>query len=116
MQKLNIMAVSTQPDTLEVLLRLINKEENWVGVGADSDEYAIELHQTRIFEVILLGSGLDDATEQKLIKLFKHQDPDVIIIRHYGGGSGLLYNEIQQALSARDAGRRWQVFDAAPRL
>jgi Mg2+/Co2+ transporter CorC len=45
-----------------------------------------------------LGSGIQYENEINLRSFFKKQNPNCIIIQHYGGGSGLLKSEILLAL------------------
>jgi hypothetical protein len=49
----------------------------------------------------LLGGGVEEASEKKLRSLFRFQNQNIIIIRHYGGGSGLHSNEINEALDKK---------------
>jgi hypothetical protein len=51
--------------------------------------------------IVLLSNGIDAGSENKLRNYFSARNPCVIIIQHYGGGSGLLKNEILQALDAK---------------
>lgn len=101
---MTILAIGRNPDILATVIRLINSHEGWHGTGAAEDEEAIELFQRHHYDVVLLTSGIDEISEAKLRKLFTHQHPDIIILQHYGGGSGLLENEILEALDARKGG------------
>jgi hypothetical protein len=58
----------------------------------------------------LLGSGISEEAENKLRKIFTHQNPQIKIIQHFGGGSGLLSNEIEAAL-ADNANGNFNVID-----
>jgi hypothetical protein len=49
-------------------------------------------------EPVLLGSGIEKESEDKLCTAFKALNPHIIIVQHYGGGSGLLAAEITRRL------------------
>ncbi|MCF0056396.1 response regulator receiver protein [Dyadobacter sp. CY356] len=100
--KVNILAIGRHEEILETVLRIINKSENWTARGALTDEEAIALFEEEKFDIILLCGGIEEASEAVLRKTFTEKDPEIIVIQHYGGGSGLLSNEIIYALSQRN--------------
>ena len=99
MDKIQILVVGRNTEIVPVLQRLIEKNENWQCTVAYEDEDAILKFQQMQYDIVLLSSGIEDTSEQKLRNLFIFQQPEIIIIQHYGGGSGLLYAEIYQALN-----------------
>jgi len=99
MNKINILVIASHPEILGTILRLINKNELWNGVGAGSAEEGVAAFGSEKFELVLFGVGVDDETGQHLLQTFQSANPSVICIRHFGGGSGLLYSEIQHALT-----------------
>ena len=99
MNKVNILVIASHPEILGTILRLINKNELWNGIGAGSAEEAVAAFGSVKVELVLFGVGVDDETGQKLLQTFQSVSPNVICIRHFGGGSGLLYSEIQHALT-----------------
>lgn len=100
--KVNILAIGRHEEILETVLRIINKSENWIAVGALTDEKAIVLFEEQKFDIVLLCGGIEEECEAVLRATFTEKDPEIIIIQHYGGGSGLLSNEIIHALSKRN--------------
>ncbi|WP_200837092.1 response regulator receiver protein [Dyadobacter sp. 3J3] len=99
--KVNILAIGRHEEILETVLRIINKSENWIAQGALTDEKAIALFEEQKFDIVLLSGGIKEECEAELRATFTQKDPEIIIIQHYGGGSGLLSNEIIYALSKR---------------
>ena len=99
MDKINILVVANHSEILATILRLINKNEEWNGVGAGSPEEAINACKKDKFKLVLLGVGITEETEREIVPILKSSNPALICIRHFGGGSGLLYSEIQHALS-----------------
>jgi hypothetical protein len=93
MQKIEILVVGKHPEIMKTILRLINSKPEWSGNAAFSVDEAVELSGKIALDIVLLGAGIDDE-ESKLLKAYF----DVPVVQHYGGGSGLLYAEVYQAL------------------
>jgi hypothetical protein len=102
MKKVEILALCSHPEILQTVVRLINNNPGWNGTGTGSEQQAIDLFTERPFDLVLLGSGMDKQSENKLKPVFTALNPDVKFIQHYGGGSGLLSAEIWGALGASD--------------
>lgn len=100
-QTTHILVVTTHEAILAILLRLINQREEWEALGADSQQSAEQILQDKHFDLLLLGSGLSETAETALAQSFRARNPQGKVVMHYGGGSGLLYNEIQGALASR---------------
>jgi DNA-binding NtrC family response regulator len=98
MKKVEILIIGRNPEILKTVVRLVNQNAQWNGQGVLTDEEALTIVQTQPFNLILLTNGIEEASEIKLRQAFASQQPNAIIIQHYGGGSGLLSGEIQQAL------------------
>ncbi|HVM88285.1 MAG TPA: hypothetical protein VMT76_08850 [Puia sp.] len=104
MKKTQILVICKHEEILQTILRLVNNNQSREGIGTSVDEKAIELFHQHAFDLVLLGSGLSDESETKLRKIFTHQNPEIKIIQHFGGGSGLLSNEIEAALGNNESG------------
>lgn len=100
MAVVSILVVGRNSQIMETVLRLIHTQQDWLAIGALSDESAIEKFQQQNFDLVLLGGGVEQSSEEILCAEFKKVNPGVKVIRHYGGGSGLLFNEIKEALGA----------------
>jgi DNA-binding NarL/FixJ family response regulator len=99
--KTNILVIGRHEEILETVLRIIRKSEDWTAQGTLTDEKAITLFGDQKFDIVLLCGGITEESEAQLRSAFTQKDPAIIIIQHYGGGSGLLSNEIIYALSQR---------------
>jgi hypothetical protein len=86
------------PQIMDTILRLIHTQPMWYAMGALTDNEAIERFQENNFDLALIGGGVEEESESKLKAEFEKVNPRIKIIRHYGGGSGLLFNEINEAL------------------
>lgn len=95
MRKIKILAIGTNEKIMETILRLINQNSMWQGDIAFSSKTAgMKLDATN-YDLILLGSGSD---ENKIRLILKDLMLNTPVVLHYGGGSGLLLCEINQAL------------------
>jgi DNA-binding NtrC family response regulator len=104
MNKIQILVIGRDAGILQTVVRLVNKNEQWNATGTGEDETAIELFHQHTYDLVLLGGGIASDSELKLRKIFTLQNPDIKIIQHWGGGSGLLENEIQSALENNEGG------------
>jgi len=104
MQKIQILVICMHEEILQTIIRLINNNEKWNATGTSNIENAIELFHQHTYDLVLLGSGISDEEENKIRKIFSHQNPQIKIIQHFGGGSGLLSNEIEAAIANNESG------------
>lgn len=91
-----ILIIGSNEPIMATIERLINKEGIWKAtIAYNSDEALSKLSELN-FDLVLLCAGVDNETllAAKLRTLY----PKLPIIKHYGGGSGLLFAEIYQAL------------------
>lgn len=100
--KTQILVIGRHEEILQTVLRLVNKNMEWEAQGTLSDDEAIQLFDRFHFDIVLLSNGISENCEDSLCSYFRDKKPAIIIIQHYGGGSGLLSNEILQALHQRN--------------
>lgn len=93
-----ILVIGTNEKILEVVLRLLNTNESWEATGVSDPVEAVRKCRELKYEVLLIGAGLTDSEEQELSAQIREIHPDIHVIPHYGGGSGLLFAEIYLAL------------------
>jgi hypothetical protein len=98
METKNILYIGRHVEILAIVVRLINSNENWTCVGVMNDDEAKEIFCQKEFSLVLLGSGIQEESEAELCAFFKNKNPNISIVQHYGGGSGLLKSEILVAL------------------
>jgi hypothetical protein len=96
--KINVLVICGHTEILQTIIRLIKSQEGWDAQGAVNYEEAIEKFSEDFFTIVLIGSGFESDLENKLESEFKILNPKIKIIKHFGGGSGLLFNEIMQAI------------------
>ena len=95
---MEILVICRHEGILQTVVRLVNNNPEWNATGAITDNDAIAEFSNKPFKLVLLGSGLEPESEYKLCGVFKLHNSAIIIVQHYGGGSGLLAAEIYQAL------------------
>lgn len=98
MSKTQILVIGRHPEILATVIRLVNNNPDWNATGCITDEEAISAFDKETFAMVLLGGGIEEPSEDKLSTYFKANNPDIKIVQHYGGGSGLLSAEIYEAL------------------
>jgi DNA-binding NarL/FixJ family response regulator len=102
MEKIKILAVGRHEQILETVVRLINNNPEWEGFGALTDKEAVQQFDHQVIDIILLCGGIEPESEINLRAYFTAHRPQVTIVQHYGGGSGLLTAEIYEALKERN--------------
>jgi len=95
---ITILVIGRHAQILETVLRLLNSKSDWQAVGALTDDEAIAVFDQHVVDVVLMGGGVEEASEQQLGEYFRSRRPTVKVIQHFGGGSGLLFAEIYEAL------------------
>jgi len=97
-----ILVIGRNEAILSTVVKLINANREWSAIGAQSDTDAIALIHTNTFSLVLFTNGIDAASEDLLRSHILGVSPDTAIVQHYGGGSGLLSNEIMYALHLKN--------------
>lgn len=95
----NILYIGRDTEITIVMNRLLNARPEWKGICVCTDEEALSVFEAQEIDLVLLGNGINQECEQALRAKFDALKPGIKIIQHYGGGSGLLYGEIMQAMS-----------------
>jgi len=90
----NILAIGRDHAILEVIQRLINAHEHWHATIVTTEEGAIEATKQKRFAIALVSAGFSLQEEERIRQKFAQLSPRTVVIRHFGGGSGLLENEI----------------------
>lgn len=102
MRKLKFVVIGKNQAIMDVLLRLLNAKEEWSAAGFIDEAEALATDNFSEFDILLLSSGIDEEAEKYIREEAPKKNPRIKILQHYGGGSGLLTNEILSALSEWD--------------
>lgn len=96
--KCSILYIGTHPQITEVILRLLNQQPEWNARAVVDVESLKRICTTEEFKLVLVGAGLSVPEEREVRDYLKSELPATKLVLHYGGGSGLLYAEIAEAL------------------
>lgn len=102
MEMLNFLVLGKNQEILEVLKRIIEKNEGWKAELLSSENKAYDYINNHKFDIVLLSSGLEDQFEQDIKTFCENLDQGIKVIDHFGGGSGLLKSEVNIAFSQPD--------------
>lgn len=100
MEQISMLAFGRNVEIMEVINRLINSHHNWVGTTVTQDQAAESAIASTRFDIMLLCAGITNEEEEQWKAKMALMEPAVPVIRHYGGGSGLLENEILAVLGS----------------
>lgn len=100
MDKIEILIVGTNEPIMRTIARLIDNDGKWLATIAFSMEEALKICLEKEFSLALICAGLQPNEEIALNEKLNQLRPKLAIVKHYGGGSGLLYAEIYQGLQS----------------
>jgi hypothetical protein len=95
-----ILVVGRDTAILEVVRRLIDSHPGWTATTATGEEEAVALFRQGDYPIVFVGAGFSGHEEEGLRQRLLELNPGVTVTRHYGGGSGLLENEILAILQS----------------
>lgn len=95
---LKIISFVTNPEILPVLDRVVNKHKGWTGVRAPDLATARRQVESGDADVVLLGAGTGAEERTALQAIIAERKLQTVLIDHFGGGSGLLYAEVMEAV------------------
>jgi hypothetical protein len=96
----NILVIGKDPGILKVVLRLLNENNKatYHAIGSTDPDQARSLFADTDIDLVLITNGIDATLDASLREEFLTRRPSVRILQHFGGGSGLLFGEIAEAL------------------
>jgi CheY-like chemotaxis protein len=97
---IHVLAVGRNPEIMAVIDRLLNTPEDRRGTAVTTAAAAIAAFREARYDLVLLCGGISEQEGAALTAQLQQLQPGVPVIRHYGGGSGLLDNEIRGALAS----------------
>jgi len=96
--KLEFLILGKNESILPILLRLVNANENWNAIAFTDEHLAQEYFLNNKIDMVLLSSAIENHVEKEFTLFCLKNQPDVEVIEHFGGGSGLLQSEIYHRL------------------
>ncbi|SKB93751.1 hypothetical protein SAMN05660477_01927 [Soonwooa buanensis] len=98
MQNIQFLVLGKNDEILATLKRLIENTDNWQAEISNDESQIDNYIANNPVDIILLSSGLDESFEQEIKVNPIVVEKNIMVIEHFGGGSGLLKNEIYAAL------------------
>jgi DNA-binding response OmpR family regulator len=93
--QVKLLAIGYDPAIMKVVERLLNSHAGWTGIVAPTKEEGLAKLKDEPYDAVLLCVGVTAQDEASFREAAKSPAK---VIRHYGGGSGLLENEVRAAL------------------
>jgi 2-hydroxy-3-keto-5-methylthiopentenyl-1-phosphate phosphatase len=94
MKTLNFLVIGKNQEIIETLKRIIENNEGWKAEIQSDENFCYEYIKENQVDIVLLSSGLEEQFEKDIKVFCENLDKEVKVIDHYGGGSGLLKNEV----------------------
>lgn len=94
MKNLIIILFGKNEEILHTLKRIIESNSGWHAVIQQDLSICKDYISTHPSDILLLSSGLSEQEEIEIADHLSQTDHSIGLIKHYGGGSGLLKNEI----------------------
>jgi hypothetical protein len=94
MEILNFLVIGKNREILDTLKRIIENNEGWKAEVQSDENICYHYIKENRVDIVLLSSGLEEKFENEIKIFCQNLDKEVKVIDHYGGGSGLLKNEV----------------------
>ena len=94
MDSLQFLVIGKNQEILDTLKRIIENNEGWKAEIKSDETVCYNYIKENQVDIVLLSSGLEEKFENEMKTFCQNLDKDVKVIDHYGGGSGLLKNEV----------------------
>ena len=89
----NVLIAGTNTEVTEVIERLVNEMDGYSGTVINSTKDLDAYLKRQPFDVLLLGAGFQQEEEVEIRRRASLLRPEMKVVEHYGGGSGLLSSE-----------------------
>ena len=97
--QVNIAVFGKNKEIVNTLERVINKNEMWKAYCSCTEIELQSILESKPIQILLYSSGIGKRELDNLEKWMNVNYPEIHEIHHFGGGSGLLYCEINSTLS-----------------
>ncbi len=92
-----ILVIGRHTQIMQTVLKLINEMDDYHAIGCLTDQEAMDFLKVNSIDLLLIGGGVESKSELMLRNFVKENFPSTKVIQHFGGGSGLLFNELREA-------------------
>lgn len=86
------MVVGKKEEATDLIVRLLDKMDGYSCSATYSVQEMMENLRTTSYDVLLIGAGLDQSYENEFKKKALATQPNIKVVEHYVGVSGLLFS------------------------
>jgi len=90
-----VLIAGTNKQVTDVIERLVNEMDGYTGRVTNSNKDLNAILEKHSFDILLLGAGYTREQETEIRSRATKLRPEMKVVEHYGGGSGLLASEIR---------------------
>ena len=90
-----VIALGTNEDIINTVVRLMDKMEGYQGKAVLTVEALKDCLTKDPHDIVLICSGYENETIATITQQAAAILPDIKVIEHFGGGSGLLLSELE---------------------
>lgn len=90
----HILIYGKNQEIIEVLERVINKNDEWIAINTTNYEELVNILSSKKIDILLFSSGIKSIEMEKIEEFCLNNHPNLNLLHHYGGGSGLLKAEL----------------------
>ena len=90
-----VLVLGRYAEIVNTIVRLIDQWEGFTAVASSTVDEMIGCLHAEPYVVLLVGAGFSTEQEKEIREKAKEIRPEIKIIEHFGGGSGLLLSELK---------------------
>jgi hypothetical protein len=95
-----VVVVGKNVEMTRVVERVLNKMEDYTGLACFELDELKRILPKEQFDILLIGTGFSARDEKLLQEEAVKIQPQIKIVVHFGGGSGLLLSELKSVEDA----------------
>ena len=98
MEQVKVLIIGKNIEIVQLLVRLAGKFKNLLVSGTTEETDILQIQEENAPDILIISSGLTEQSEKAVDERIRLLQPNIKIIYHHGGGSGLLKGELQSVL------------------
>lgn len=95
MEPIKVFVLGRHPETLGKVLDFL-RDNGYEADGHTENEEAFALFAQKVYDIVIVGGGVDTKTRNHIKKEFPATSPEIEFVEHYGDPTNLL-GEIEEA-------------------
>ena len=94
-----VLVVGLDEQITNVIVRLLNNMSGYYGIASNSIDEMLDTLRNDKYDILLIGAGFSKEHEDTIRQKAYQIQPDLKVLEHFGGGSGLLLSELEELLN-----------------